>query len=98
MITIYRNATGRSLVRAGTLLEARNLLDHRHCPDTAHFGDEPGSLTALDTGPHETITPGPEGLHLLAVALVRFLPVETFGYLGHLPPGHPARRPVWPRP
>lgn len=77
MITIYANWSGNSLTRGETLVDARAKLTMADCAPGTMFGDGPAELTALDTGPHDTIRPGREKLDALQVAKEFFSKVSS---------------------
>lgn len=79
MITIYANNTGTSLVRGATLDEARGKLNATHCDMATVFGTDPTDLTALDTGPHETLRPTRDKFDILPVAREFFAEVSVEG-------------------
>jgi hypothetical protein len=79
MITIYANWSGHAMARGQTLAEARAKLTMLDCDKATVFGNGPADLTALDTGPHETILPTRDKYDLLSVAREFFAVVSTEG-------------------
>ncbi len=79
MITIYANWTGNSLSRGETLDEARAKLNAGHCDADTVFGWGATDVTALDTGPHETLLPTRDRFDLLHIARQSFAEVSAKG-------------------
>lgn len=79
MITIYANWTGNSLATGATLDGARAQLTAAHCLKDTVFGDGVADVTALDTGPHDTIGATHEKFDRLSVARDFFALVSAEG-------------------
>jgi hypothetical protein len=84
MITIYANWTGNAVASGKTLDDARGKLTATICDKATTFGDGAADLTALDTGPHDALSPTRDKFDLLSVAR-EYFPVISAEGPGRLP-------------